>query len=189
MRLLKNGRNLRAKTLTDQMEPGRRLQRDFFVRDVLEVAPELLLKSLVLIDSEGIISRYIITETEAYRGSEDKACHASKGRTDRTEVMYHEGGKLYVYLVYGIHWMLNVVTGLRDNPQAVLIRGLKNLNGPGRVTRTLRIDKSYNGEDLILSSRIWIEDSGNFADYKTSERIGIEYAGEYWKTRPWRFYL
>jgi DNA-3-methyladenine glycosylase len=189
MRLLKNGRNLRPKTLTDQMESVRRLQRDFFVRDVLEVAPELLLKSLVLTDSEGIISRYIITETEAYRGSEDKACHASKGRTDRTEVMYHEGGKLYVYLVYGIHWMLNIVTGLDDNPQAVLIRGLKNIYGPGRVTNALGIDKSFNGEDLILSSRIWMEDSGITGEYKTSERIGIDYAGEYWKTRPWRFYL
>lgn len=189
MKLLKDGRNSRTKSLTDHMEAVRRLQRDFFIRDVLEVAPELLYKSLVMTDSEGIISRYIITETEAYRGSEDKACHASKGRTDRTEVMYHEGGKLYVYLVYGMHWMLNVVTGLSNNPQAVLIRGLKNLNGPGRVTRTLGIDKSFNGEDLIFSSRIWIEDSGLTADYKTSGRIGIDYAGEYWKTRPWRFYL
>ena len=186
---MRDGTNLRTESLTDHIDAGVRLQRDFFIRDVLEVAPDLLNKSLVLTGSEGIISRYIITETEAYRGSEDKACHASKGRTDRTEVMYHEGGRLYVYLVYGIHWMLNVVTGLSNNPQAVLVRGLKNLNGPGRITRTLRIDKSFNGEDLILSSRIWIEDTGLTADYKTSERIGIDYAGEYWKTRPWRFYL
>ncbi|NMC37541.1 MAG: DNA-3-methyladenine glycosylase [Bacteroidales bacterium] len=171
------------------MENSRRLQRDFFTRDVLEVAPELLNKSLVLNGSDGIISRYIITETEAYRGAEDKACHASKGRTDRTEVMYNEGGSLYVYLIYGIHWMLNVVTGLRNNPQAALIRSLKNITGPGRVTKALKIDKSFNGEDLTASSRIWIEDIGITGEYKASERIGIDYAGEYWKTRPWRFYL
>ncbi len=171
------------------MMTGKRLQRDFYLRDVLEVAPELLLKFLVVTDSRGIISRHIITETEAYRGSEDKACHASRGRTDRTEVMYRQGGLLYVYLVYGIHWMLNVVTGQSDNPQAVLIRSVEDFRGPGRVTRALKIDKSYNGEDLTSSSRIWIEDSEVTADYKTSERIGIDYAGEYWKARPWRFYL
>jgi DNA-3-methyladenine glycosylase len=85
--------------------------------------------------------------------------------------------------------MLNVVTGQSDNPQAVLIRSVEDFRGPGRVTRALKIDKSYNGEDLTSSSRIWIEDSEVTADYKTSERIGIDYAGEYWKARPWRFYL
>ncbi len=167
----------------------KRLGRDFYLRDVLEVAPELLLKTLVLTDGRGTMARYIITETEAYRGSEDKACHASKGRTNRTEVMYHDGGRLYVYLVYGIHWMLNIVTGKSENPQAALIRSVKDFTGPGRVTRALGIDRSYNGEDLVSSSRIWIEDSGICAGYKTSERIGIDYAGEYWRTRPWRFYL
>lgn len=166
-----------------------RLERDFFTRDVLDVAPGLLTRIIALKDSRGDIKRFVITETEAYRGSEDKACHASKGRTARTEVMYNEGGYLYVYLVYGIHWMLNVVAGKENEPQAVLIRGLNECSGPGRVTKTLGIDKSFYGEDLTCSHRIWIEDSGIEAAYLTSERIGIDYAGEYWKGMPWRFFL
>jgi len=166
-----------------------RLKRDFFTRDVLDVAPGLLTRIIAIKYGDGDIKRYIITETEAYRGIEDKACHASKGRTARTEVMYNEGGYLYVYLVYGIHWMLNVVAGKENEPQAALIRGLNECSGPGRVTKTLGIDRSFYGEDLTGSNRIWIEDSGIEPDYLTSERIGIDYAGDYWKGLPWRFFL
>jgi DNA-3-methyladenine glycosylase len=98
-----------------------KLAREFFTRDVLTVAPELLGKILVC-KSEGEFLRYRITETEAYRGAEDLACHACKGRTARTEAMFHTGGVLYVYLIYGMYWMLNVVTGIENEPQAVLIR-------------------------------------------------------------------
>ncbi len=171
------------------MAANKRLQREFFVRDVLTVAPDLLSKLLIIKDPSGIVRKYEITETEAYRGIEDKACHASKGRTPRTEVMYHEGGKLYIYLVYGMHWMLNVVTGKINEPQAVLIRGLNDCYGPGRVTKILGVDKTFYGEDLATSSRIWIEDAGVCKDYQTSERIGIDYAGDYWKSRPWRYFL
>lgn len=171
------------------MDENRRLQREFYTRDVLEVAPSLLSKILAVKDGDGSARRYVITETEAYRGSEDKACHASKGRTPRTGAMYLEGGCLYVYFVYGMHWMLNVVAGKEDDPQAVLIRGLQECSGPGRVTKMLGIDKSFYGEDLTVSPRIWIEDSGIVASYRTSERIGINYAGEYWKSRPWRYFL
>ena len=164
-----------------------KLGRDFYTRDVLEVAPALLCKILAVKLNGDFVKRFQITETEAYRGEEDRACHAWRGRTPRTEVMYHEGGKLYIYLVYGMHWMLNIVTGEENNPQAVLIRGLANCNGPGRVTKTLGIDKSFYGEDLTASSRIWIEDSGIIPEFKTGPRIGIDYAGEYWKTRPWRY--
>ncbi len=136
-----------------------------------------------------MIRRFIISETEAYRGSDDKACHASRGRTPRTEIMYHEGGKLYVYFVYGMYWMLNIVTGKENDPQAVLIRGLENCPGPGRVTKLLGIDKTFYGEDLITSDRIWIEDSGITPIYKSAPRIGIDYAGEFWKKKPWRYYL
>jgi DNA-3-methyladenine glycosylase len=129
------------------MNGNKRLNRDFFTRDVLEVAPNLLSGILAIRGRDGAVRKFIITETEAYRGAEDKACHASKGRTARTEVMYHEGGRLYVYLVYGIHWMLNVVAGKGNDPQAVLIRGLHGCNGPGRVTKVLGIDGSYY--DLI----------------------------------------
>ena len=168
---------------------NKRLNRDFFTRDVLEVAPCLLSGILATRDSNGTVRKFIITETEAYRGAEDKACHASKGRTARTEVMYHEGGSLYVYLVYGMHWMLNVVAGKENDPQAVLIRGLSDIKGPGRVTKVLGIDRSYYGEDLTTSTRIWIEDSGIVPDVLTSPRIGIDYAGELWKNKPWRFFV
>lgn len=166
-----------------------KLKRDFFTRDVLEVAPQLLGKALVTRLKNGEIKKYIISETEAYRGAEDKACHASKGRTRRTEVMYHEGGRLYVYFVYGVHWMLNIVTAGEGNPQAVLIRGLENFPGPGRVTKALGIDRSFYGEDLTTSDRIWIEDQGVRPAFKTGARIGIDYAGEFWKLKPWRYYL
>ena len=102
----------------------RRLGESFFIRDVLDVAPELLGKILVIKKDSSII-QFPITEVEAYRGEEDLACHASKGRTSRTEIMYHQGGVIYVYLIYGMYWMLNFVTGGANQPQAVLIRGIK----------------------------------------------------------------
>jgi DNA-3-methyladenine glycosylase len=166
----------------------KRLERDFFTRDVLEVAPELLGKELTVKSENGLIRRFIISETEAYRGSDDKACHASRGRTSRTEIMYHEGGKLYVYFIYGMYWMLNIVTGKENDPQAVLIRGLENYPGPGRVTKLLGINRTFYGEDLIASDRIWIEESGITPAYKTGPRVGVDYAGEPWRSNPWRFY-
>ena len=166
-----------------------RLPGEFFIRDVLEVAPELIGKILAVRLGNDIYGRYMVTEVEAYRGAEDKACHARKGRTSRTEIMYHEGGRLYVYFVYGMYWMLNVVTSCENDPQAVLIRGVEFLSGPGKLTRSLGIDRTYYGEDLTISDRIWFEESGVNPIIKTGERIGIDYAGEYWKSRPWRFYL
>lgn len=168
--------------------PGR-LNKHYFTRDVLEVAPDLLAKVIVVKGNDNQERRFVITETEAYRGSEDLACHASKGRTLRTEVMYSEGGRLYVYFVYGMYWMLNIVTGAEDDPQAVLIRGLDECSGPGRVARLLGIDRSFYGEDLSTSGRIWIEDTGDLPVYRTGPRIGINYAGEHWKNKPWRYYL
>lgn len=166
-----------------------RLPRNFFIRDVLQVAPELIGKSLVIKTEKDLIHRFVITETEAYRGPEDRACHASKGRTSRTDVMYHEGGKIYVYLVYGMYWMLNFVTGQKDNPQAVLIRGIKGFTGPGKLSRLLGIDKTFYGEDLTISERIWVEDSGLYPEIKVGPRIGIDYAGELWKNKPWRYFI
>ena len=171
------------------MAPGIRLKREFFTRDVLDVAPDTIGKIICLKFPNGVTGRYKITEVEAYRGTEDKACHASKGRTARTEIMYEEGGRLYIYLIYGMFWMLNIVTGEKDNPQAVLIRGLEDFRGPGVLTRSLGIDKTFYGEDLVTSERIWIEDAGLAPTVKTSSRIGIEYAGEYWKDRPWRYFI
>jgi DNA-3-methyladenine glycosylase len=170
------------------MNPEKRLTNDFYTRDVLIVARELIGKELIVRSAYNSYQSCTITEVEAYRGEEDKACHASKGRTKRTEVMYNEGGKIYVYFVYGMYWMLNVVAGEEDNPQAVLIRGVEGCYGPGRLTRLLGIDGSYYGEDLIDSERIWIEDTGITPDLKTEKRIGIDYSGVPWKDMPWRFF-
>jgi DNA-3-methyladenine glycosylase len=166
-----------------------KLSKEFFSRDVLKVAPELLGKYVVRNQKVSGIARYLITEVEAYRGEEDKACHASKGRTKRTEIMYHEGGKIYVYLVYGMYWMLNIVTGEKDNPQAVLIRGIENFKGPGILSDELKVNNSFYGEDLISSNRIWIENSNKKNDFFTAPRIGIGYACNKWKNKPWRFVL
>jgi DNA-3-methyladenine glycosylase len=170
------------------MKHENRLTRNFFTSDVLEVAPALPGKILVVKYPDGIIRNLTITEVEAYKGSEDEACHAFRGRTKRTEVMFHEGGRLYVYLIYGMYWMLNVVTGNINDPQAVLIRGVENYSGPGKLTKALGINGTYNGEDIVVSDRIWIEDAGYTPVIKTGPRIGIEYAGETWKKKPWRFY-
>jgi len=166
-----------------------RLDRDFFTRDVLDVAPELPGKFLCIKSSQGISGSYMITEVEAYRGEEDKACHASRGLTQRNKIMYEIGGSVYMYLIYGIHWMLNIVTSDKGTPQAVLIRGIKGFPGPGRLTRHLRIDGSFYGYDVCNSSVIWLEDHGINAGIGKGKRIGIDYAGSYWRDIEWRFYL
>jgi DNA-3-methyladenine glycosylase len=171
------------------MVSDRRLPEDFFTRDVLEVAPGMIGKILVIRLPDGIYGRYKVTEVEAYRGVEDKACHAFKGKTSRTEIMFHDGGRLYIYLIYGMYWMLNVVTGKENDPQAVLIRGVENYSGPGKLTKAFGIDRSYYGEDLMVSERIWFEDAGDAPLFKTGPRIGVNYAGEYWKSKPWRYYI
>lgn len=163
-----------------------RLSREFYKRDVLEVAPELLGKVFVVSQGHKML-RYKITEVEAYNGSEDKACHASKGRTKRTEIMFHQGGHVYMYLIYGMYWMLNIVTGSVDIPQAVLIRGIEGFDGPGRTGRALGLDKSFYGEDLSFSKRIWIEDAPKITEYITTPRKGIDYAGEPWVSKHWRW--
>jgi len=166
-----------------------RLNYDFYKQDALTVAQRLLGKILVRRWEDGSKTRYVITETEAYLGEEDLACHASKGRTKRTEVMYSEGGLVYVYLIYGMYWMLNVVTGTNNDPQAVLIRGIDKITGSGKVGRELKLDKSYYGESLMVSNRIWIENAPDISDFISAPRIGIDYAGEIWKEKPWRFIL
>jgi len=186
----KNGIILKIKSPTEwMMAPNRKILKDFYTRDVLDVAPELPGKNLVIRLSDGSFGSFMITEVEAYRGCEDRACHASKGRTARTEIMFHEGGKLYIYLIYGMYWMLNIVTGGKDNPQATLIRGVENYPGPGILTKSLGIDRSFYGEDLHCSKRIWIEDQGAKYEVKTSPRIGIDYAGEYWSAKLWRYFI
>ena len=166
-----------------------RLDSSFFVRDVLEVAPALIGKLLVRRYDDGSIRKFTIAETEAYRGVEDLACHASKGRTPRTKVMFREGGLVYVYLVYGMYWMLNFVTGQEGEASAVLIRGLDRVNGPGRVGRVLKLDSSFYAEDLETSNRLWVEEDDHAVEYTTYPRVGIHYAGEPWISMPWRYVM
>jgi len=168
---------------------SKRLGFDFYNRDVLKVAPELVGKILVRSSDDGSIQRFTITEVEAYRGVDDLACHASKGRTPRTEVMFQHGGLVYVYLIYGMYWMLNIVTGEPDDPQAVLIRGLDGCYGPGKLTKRLSIGKDFYGENLVTSSRLWLENSSQSNGIKTAPRIGVDYAGKEWASKPWRYYI
>jgi DNA-3-methyladenine glycosylase len=164
------------------------LDQQFFQRDVLEVAPDLLGKFLVINRGNQACS-YQILEVEAYRGEEDKACHASKGRTTRTEIMYQNGGHIYVYLIYGMYWMLNIVTGTIDIPQAVLIRGIEGFSGPGRLSKHLEIDRTFYGENICNSNRIRIIDKGIKVRIETSPRVGINYSGEPWTNMLWRYTL
>jgi DNA-3-methyladenine glycosylase len=103
--------------------------------------------------------------------------------------MFRECRVVYVYLIYGIYWMLNIVTGEVNDSSAVLIRGLEDISGPGRVGKALHLDKSFYGEDLSTSERIWIEDSDIDPNFSTGPRVGIHYAGEPWISKPWRFVL
>lgn len=171
------------------MYKAKRLEKDFFTRDVLEVAPSLPGKVLCIRLLDGCIERYMITEVEAYRGEEDEACHARKGRTSRNDIMYHRGGFIYMYFIYGMYWMFNIVTAKEGTPQAVLIRGITGYNGPGKLTRHLNLDRSFYGEDITESVRIWVEDHGIKVKTGQGKRIGIGYAGSYWRDIDWRYYI
>jgi DNA-3-methyladenine glycosylase len=165
-----------------------KIEQSFFTNDVLDIAPLLPGKKIIRVNGSEK-KEYIITEVEAYRGEEDLACHASKGRTRRTEIMYHEGGHIYMYLIYGMYWMLNIVTGPKDNPQAVLIRGIEDYNGPGRVSRELDLNGSFYGEKIFDSERIWLEEGIEYPVVNTAARIGVDYAGYYWSMVPWRYFI
>ena len=188
-----------------------RLKRKFFNRDTVIVAQELLGKYLVR-KAGNKIMRAKITETEAYCGPNDLACHASKGMTPRTKVMFGSPGHAYIYLVYGMYHCLNIVTEKEGNPSAVLIRSIVMVNGlprselptlssvaqpqsevllrgPGILCRELKIDKRLNGADICLSKELWIEEGEDVPKnkIKSSKRIGVDYAGK-WKDKLWRFY-
>lgn len=130
-----------------------------------------------------------ITETEAYEGTEDKACHAHAGRTRRSEVLFGPPGILYVYLCYGIHWLLNITTREEGLPAAVLIRGVESVSGPGRLTRALNIDGALHRKPLGKDTGLWIEaeEAVPKRDIQSTPRIGIDYAGPEWSQKPWRF--
>ena len=163
-----------------------RLGYDFFHRDCQIVARELVGKLLVR-RTEGSLIRLRIMETECYCGEEDTACHAHKGRTKRTEVLYGKAGTAYIYLCYGIHWLLNIVTGDIDHPEAVLIRCCAEAPGPGRLTKALNITGELNREDVTISDELWVEDDGFICPVVTDKRVGIGYASLEDQNRLWRF--
>lgn len=163
-----------------------RLGYAFYHRPCLEVAQELVGKMLVHRTPEGE-RRLRISETEAYCGEADTACHAHKGRTKRTQVLYDEAGTIYIYLCYGIHWLLNIVTGDVDDPQAVLIRACQEAPGPGRLTKALDITGKLNRESAVSSPELWVEDDGFSCVVETDRRVGIGYASPEDQARLWRF--
>ncbi len=163
------------------------LGRMYFKQPATELAKGLLGKWLC-VRGEGGVFRRRITETECYFGEEDTACHAHKGRTPRTETLYLAGGVCYIYLCYGIHSLLNVVTGPAGHPEAVLIRGVEGAVGPGRVTKLLGLTTAQNRTPLCKKYGIWIEDDGTPPPtFFATPRVGIDYAAEADRIRPWRY--
>ncbi len=170
------------------------LSQRYFNRPTLTVARSLVGKYLVRENGKGTIAGRIV-EVEAYVGCEDKACHASKGKTARTEVLFGPPGMSYVYLIYGMYHMLNVVTERMEFPAAVLIRAIEVdgelIDGPGKLCRALGIDGSLNRLDMTYGQFLWFEDRGARVPNKqvgTFPRIGVDYAGV-WARKPWRFRL
>lgn len=189
-----------------------KLPQSYYLQDdVVVIARDLIGKRIVSV-IDGDLTSGIITETEAYRGYDDKACHAHLGRfTERTKIMYEEGGVAYVYLCYGIHHLFNIITNSKDRADAVLIRAVAPIegievmlerrskeqldktltSGPGNFTKAFGLDRSHYGADLT-GDQVWIEEDKNVVlkekEIRVSKRIGIDYAEED-KDLPWRFYL
>jgi len=183
---------------------------NFFTRPAVQVARDLLGARLVR-RLNGVTLAGVITETEAYQGEEDLACHARAGRTPRTAVMYGPPARAYVYFTYGMHWLLNVVTSPEDTPAAVLIRavhptqGLEVIaarragvkpaswaDGPGKLCRAFAIDGAFNGANLLdPTSELYLQPGEPAADKQvsTGPRVGIQSTPEPWRSIPWRFIL
>lgn len=159
-------------------------------RKTVATARWLLGKYLVRQRANGETEARLITEVEAYDGERDQACHARAGCTARTAVLYRPAGVWYVYLCYGIHEMLNLVVGPEGWPAAVLIRGVEGISGPGRVTKRLEINRALNTLPVAPASGLWLEDRGVHVPRRAIDitpRIGVDYAGDVWAAKPWRF--
>jgi DNA-3-methyladenine glycosylase len=193
MRIPRNSRKC------DNTRRMKALTQSFFIRHGVLVARELLGMMLCRKTSDGSVQRGRIVETEAYDGPDDQASHAFRGRTLRTAPMFETGGIVYVYLIYGIHHCLNVVTGEQGYPSAVLLRGVElpagdlSARGPGRLSRRFEIDRSLDGASLLgvrggrIGNRagLWIEAGPplNDREIESTPRIGVDYAGKWVKAR------
>lgn len=183
------------------------LPAEFYQRPVQAVARDLLGARLVRVQ-DGLRLAGTIIETEAYDGESDLACHARAGRTPRTEVMYGPAGRAYIYFIYGMHWMLNCVTGEQGHPAAVLIRALQVIegedevvrrragarrvdwtSGPARICQAFQIDGQFNGCNLTSqNSPLWIEPApADSPPVLAGPRVGIQNVPEPWRSMPWRF--
>lgn len=185
------------------------LPRQFYARSTQKVARELLGQLLChQLDDETLLVAKIV-ETEAYDGPSDTACHGAKGLTARTEVLFGEPGHAYVYLIYGMYELFNIVTDKKNYPAGVLIRAVEPVvaedrmrllrevkgkqltNGPGKLTRAMAITRQYHGYDLTLGRRLWIEGAAMISDeaVATGPRIGIDYADDYHRNIQWRYWI
>ncbi len=168
------------------------LSRSFYERPTLTVAKELLGKYLIRRGESGLLAGRIV-EVEAYVGPEDRASHASRGKTKRTEVMFGQAGITYVYLIYGMYHCFNIVTEREGYPAAILVRAVELesgelVDGPGRLCRRFDISRAHNRHDLTLGGQLWVEDRGERVVPRMivrAPRIGVDYAGE-WAEKPWR---
>ena len=176
---------------------NRRLSRNFYTQPTLKVAKQMLGKYLIHRTKKGKLVGKIV-ETEAYIGPGDKASHAFGNKiTKRNKAEWLIGGHIYIYLVYGMYWQLNISTGKEGRPECVLIRALeplskiKNLaNGPGKLCRWMKLNKSFYGLDVVTSKKIYLTEGESVKPNQivASRRIGIDYAQE-WAHKPWRFYI
>jgi DNA-3-methyladenine glycosylase len=180
------------------------LKRNFYNRDTLVVAKDLLGKFIIRQIGKKKLAGKIV-EVEAYNGPNDRASHANRGKTERNKIMFGHPGFSYVYMIYGMYYCFNIVTESHGYPAAVLIRavepvnaplirgarGVNKTNGPGKFCKTFEINKKINGLDLCKKEKIWLEDRGikiKKVEIARAKRIGVDYAGEY-KNKLWRFYL
>jgi len=188
---------------------NRKLEKDFYFSSASQVAPRLLGKVIVKKEGNFILAARIV-EVEAYLGKKDKASHAFGGRrTSRTQIMYEEGGRVYIYKIYGLCWCFNIVTSVKDDPQTVFVRAVEPLagidlmrqrrknknpsfltNGPCRWTESFGLDKTFLGRKLYADKELFVVEDKSFASFviKRDKRIGIDYAAED-KNRLWRFYI
>jgi DNA-3-methyladenine glycosylase len=184
------------------------LPESFYTRDTVIVARDLIGKTLVRQEGKGRVSGLIV-ETEAYRGEEDLACHCRAGRTPRTEIMYGPAGRAYVYLIYGLYWLLNIVTEGEGKPGAVLIRAIEPLeghkiiagrragmdrenwtNGPGKLSQALNINGDLNGLNVCSQAGLLFLEQGNPVPpevIQSGPRVGLDSVPEPWRSKPWRF--